>query len=83
MKFMQCKRIRISTEAHAELLKLKQAGENFSDVILRQFPRSIEKWRRDTAMDAKRAIKTFRAGKLKGQSAESVIARLQNYLTKK
>jgi predicted CopG family antitoxin len=39
MKFMQRKRIKITTEARAELLKLKQDGENFSDVILRHFPR--------------------------------------------
>jgi predicted CopG family antitoxin len=74
---MQRKRIRISIEAHAKLLKLKQASDNFSDVILRHFPRHIETWRRDTATDAKLAVKTFRSGKLKSQSAESVIASLR------
>jgi predicted CopG family antitoxin len=77
MKFMQRKRIKITTEARAKLLKLKRAGENFSDVILRHFPRRVETWRRDTATDAKRAIKAFRSGKLKSQSAESVITRLR------
>jgi hypothetical protein len=34
-------------------------------------------WCRDTAAEAKLAAKAFRAGKLKSQSVESVIARLR------
>jgi len=43
--------------------------------ILRQ--RRIESWRQETAAEAKKVAKAFRAGKLKGQSAENVIARLR------
>ena len=39
--------------------------------------RRIESWRADTAADAVQATKDFRTGKLKSQSAESVIARLR------
>ena len=39
--------------------------------------RRIESWRADTAADAVLATKAFRTGKLKSQSAESVIARLR------
>jgi len=40
--------------------------------------RRIERWRRDTAAEARKAGKTFRSGKLKGQSAEEIIARLRS-----
>ena len=40
--------------------------------------RRIEAWRQETAAAAKEAAKSFRAGKLKPQSAESTIARLRN-----
>lgn len=40
--------------------------------------RRIEAWRADTAAEAKNAVAAFRSGKLKAQSAESVIARLCN-----
>ena len=39
--------------------------------------RRIETWRQETATEAKRSIKAFRNGKLKSQSADSVIARLR------
>lgn len=43
--------------------------------LLRQ--RRIETWRRETAGEAKKAAAAFRTGKLKAQSADSVIARLR------
>jgi len=39
--------------------------------------RRIESWRADTAAEAAKAAKAFRAGKLKAQTAESIIARLR------
>jgi hypothetical protein len=39
--------------------------------------RRVEAWRRDTAADARRAVKAFRTGKLKSHSAESIITRLR------
>jgi hypothetical protein len=43
--------------------------------LLRQ--RRIEAWRMETAAEAKNAAAAFRSGKLKAQSADSVIARLR------
>jgi hypothetical protein len=43
--------------------------------LLRQ--RRIEAWRVETAAEAKNATAAFRSGKLKAQSADSVIARLR------
>jgi hypothetical protein len=43
--------------------------------LLRQ--RRIESWRQETAAEAKSAIKAFRSGKLKSQSAENLIAGLR------
>jgi hypothetical protein len=43
--------------------------------LLRQ--RRFEWWRSGTAAEAKQAVAAFRSGKLKAQSAESVIARLR------
>jgi hypothetical protein len=43
--------------------------------LLRQ--RRIEAWRLETAVEAKSAIKAFRAGKVKSQSMEKIIARLR------
>ena len=43
--------------------------------LLRQ--RRIEAWRMETATEAKNAATAFRSGKLKAQSAASVIARLR------
>lgn len=40
--------------------------------------RRNEAWRAETAAEAKNAVAAFRSGKLKAQSAESVIARLCN-----
>lgn len=39
--------------------------------------RRIETWRRETAAEAKKAVRAFRSGKLKTQSAQEVIARLR------
>jgi len=39
--------------------------------------RRIEAWRAETATEAKNAAAAFRSGKLKVQSAESIIARLR------
>jgi hypothetical protein len=39
--------------------------------------RRIEAWREETANEAKNAAAAFRSGKLKAQSAESIIARLR------
>ncbi|MGA2852996.1 MAG: hypothetical protein ABSE90_02525 [Verrucomicrobiota bacterium] len=43
--------------------------------LLRQ--RRIEAWRAETAAEAKNTVAAFRSGKLKAQSAESIIARLR------
>ena len=43
--------------------------------LLRQ--RRGEAWRGETAVEAKKASAAFRAGKLKAQSADGVIARLR------
>jgi hypothetical protein len=39
--------------------------------------RRIEAWRAETATEAKNDAAAFRSGKLKAQSAESIIARLR------
>ena len=39
--------------------------------------RRIEAWRAETATEAKNGAAAFRSGKLKAQSAESIIARLR------
>jgi hypothetical protein len=39
--------------------------------------RRIETWREETAVAAKSAVKAFRAGKLKSQPVESLIASLR------
>ena len=62
---------RVLTEAEALPADEQEMLEN----LLRQ--RRIEAWRQETAAAAKSAIKTFRAGKLKSQSAESLIASLR------
>lgn len=63
---------RVLTEAEA----LPADEQEMLEGLLRQ--RRIEAWRRETATEAKNAIKAFRSGKLKSQSAENVIARLRN-----
>jgi hypothetical protein len=39
--------------------------------------RQIETWRRETAAEAKKAIRAFKAGKAKSQSVDDVISRLR------
>lgn len=39
--------------------------------------RRLEAWRNETAAQARKAAKDFRAGKLKSRSADEVIARLR------
>jgi len=63
---------RVLTEAEA----LPADEQEMLEGLLRQ--RRIEAWRQETATEAKNTIKTFCSGKLKGQSAENVIARLRN-----
>jgi CHASE3 domain sensor protein len=63
---------RVLTEAEA----LPADEQEMLESLLRQ--RRIEAWRQETAAEAKAAIKSFRTGKLKSQSAESVIDRLRN-----
>jgi hypothetical protein len=62
---------RVLTEAEALPKDEREMLEN----LLRQ--RRIEAWRLETAAEAKSAIKAFRSGKLKGKSAESLIASLR------
>jgi hypothetical protein len=62
---------RVLTEAEA----LPADEQEMLEGLLRQ--RRIEAWRLETAAEANQTAKAFRAGKLKGQSAESVIARLR------
>jgi len=62
---------RVLTEAEA----LSADEQEMLESLLRQ--RRIEAWRRETAAEAKSAIRAFRSGKLKGQSAESLIASLR------
>ena len=62
---------RVLTEAGTLPADEQEMLEN----LLRQ--RRIETWRQETATEAKTTAKAFRAGKLKGQSVESVIARLR------
>jgi hypothetical protein len=62
---------RVLTEAESLPADEQEMPEN----LLRQ--RRIESWRRETAAAAKTAVKAFRAGKLKSQSAEHLITRLR------
>ena len=62
---------RVLTEAEA----LPADEQEMLESLLRQ--RRIAAWRQDTAAHAKTAIKAFRSGKLKSQSAENVIAGLR------
>jgi hypothetical protein len=61
---------RVLTSAEALPADEQEMLEN----LLRQ--RRIEAWRCDTALEAKKAVKGFRSGKLKAETAESIIARL-------
>jgi hypothetical protein len=62
---------RVLTEAEA----LPADEQEMLESLLRQ--RRIEAWRQETAAEAKAAIKSFRTGKLKSQSAGNIIARLR------
>jgi CHASE3 domain sensor protein len=62
---------RVLTQAEA----LPADEREMLESLLRR--RRIEAWRRETAAEAKKAVKAFRSGKLKGRSLESVIARLR------
>jgi hypothetical protein len=42
--------------------------------------RRIEAWRRETAAEARKAVKAFRAGRLKAEPVETVIDRLRAVL---
>jgi hypothetical protein len=63
---------RVLTDAEA----LPADEQEMLEGLLRK--RRIEAWRLETAAAAKEAMKSFRAGKLKSQSAESVISRLRH-----
>ena len=63
---------RVLTDAEA----LPADEQEMLEGLLRQ--RRIEAWRQETAAAAKAAVKSFRAGKLKPQSAESIIASLRH-----
>ncbi len=67
---------RVLTEAEA----LPADEQAMLEELLRK--RRIEAWRSKTAGEAKKAAKDFRAGKLKSQSADEVIARLRAGLEK-
>ncbi len=62
---------RVLTDAEA----LPADEQELLESLLRK--RRIEAWRQETAAAAKEAMKSLRAGKLKPQSAESIIARLR------
>lgn len=62
---------RVLTEAEA----LPKDEREMLESLLRQ--RRIEAWRQETAAEAKSVIKAFRSGKLKSESAESLIASLR------
>ena len=62
---------RVLTQAEA----LPADEQEILESLLRQ--RRIETWRQETAAEAQRTIKAFRSGKLKSQSAESLIASLR------
>ena len=61
---------------HAEALSAEDQ-EMLEDLLHK---RRVDAWRRETAVEARRAIKAFRSGKLKSQSAESVIVALRSGL---
>jgi hypothetical protein len=62
---------RVLTEAEA----LPADEQEILESLLRQ--RRIEAWRQETAAEARSAIRAFRSGKLKSQSAESLLASLR------
>jgi len=62
---------RVLTEAEA----LPADEQEMLERLLRQ--RRVEAWRQETAAEAKSAMKAFRSGKLRSQSAENLIASLR------
>ena len=62
---------RVLTDAE----RLSSEERKILEDLLRR--RRIEAWRRETASEAKKATAAFRAGKLKAQSVEGVIAHLR------
>ena len=62
---------RVLTEAEA----LPAEEQEILESLLRQ--RRIEAWRQETAAEARSSIRAFRSGKLKSQSAESLLASLR------
>ncbi|MHB8524387.1 MAG: hypothetical protein ACYDH9_27010 [Limisphaerales bacterium] len=62
---------RVLTEAE----RLPADEQQILEDLLRK--RRIEAWRAETAAEAKKSVAALRSGKLKAQSAESVIARLR------
>ena len=62
---------RVLTEAEA----LPADEQEMLESLLRQ--RRIETWRQETAEEARQSAKAFRSGKLKSQSADSLIAHLR------
>jgi CHASE3 domain sensor protein len=62
---------RVLTDAEALPVDEREMLES----LLRR--RRIETWRQETAAEARKAIKAFRSGKLKSQSAEKLIASLR------
>ncbi len=65
---------RVLTEAEA----LPVDEQAMLEDLLRK--RRIETWRSQTAAEARKAVKDYRAGKLKSQSADEVITRLRTAL---
>jgi len=59
----------------ADAAALPEDEREMLEELLRK--RRIEAWRADTAVEAKKAAAALRSGKLKPQSAETVIARLR------
>lgn len=55
--------------------RLPSDEQQILEELLRQ--RRIEAWRTETAAEAKKSAAALRAGKLKAQSADDVIARLR------
>jgi hypothetical protein len=64
---------RVLTEAET----LPAEEQEMLESLLRQ--RRIETWRQETAAEATRAIKAFRAGKLKSQPPGKLIASLRKF----
>jgi hypothetical protein len=62
---------RVLTQAEA----LPADEQEMLESLLRK--RRIESWRQETAAEARKAIKAFRSGKLKNQTAEEIIASLR------